>query len=316
MKSIIVTGDRPTGPLHLGHYVGSLQNRLNLQKTHDQFIVIADSQALTNNYSNPRVIRNNVMQVALDYLAVGLEPKENVIFIQSMVPELFELTSYLLNFVEFSSLEKNQTLIEESDGSLQSARAGFLTYPVSQAADILSLQADLVPVGDDQKPIIEQANEIARCFNKTFNTNLFKQATTLIGRVGKLPGVDGSLKMGKSNDNAIYLADTTETIMRKVNLMSSDTVICFLKVFEHDRLEIERIKTDLAEGKINELQIRKRLIVVLDTLLRPIRQKRYELSQNMDFVLDTCLRGTEIARYKIANTLNEVKKLIGFKYLK
>ena len=223
MKKSILTGDRPTGPLHLGHYVGSLQNRVKMQNEYNQFIIIADIQALTDNYDNPMKIRNNILEVVLDYLAVGIDPLKSTIFIQSRIPEIAELTMYFMNLVKLGHLQANPTVKEEmkQKGFEKSIPMGFLTYPVSQAADILAFQATVVPVGIDQLPMIEQTNDIARSFNHLYG-DVFVHVEAVVAKVSRLPGTDGQMKMGKSLGNAIFLSDSTEVIKEKVMNMYTD----------------------------------------------------------------------------------------------
>ncbi|MFA6526864.1 MAG: tryptophan--tRNA ligase, partial [Candidatus Babeliales bacterium] len=213
-KKIILTGDRPTGPLHLGHYVGSLKNRVALQQSHDQYVLIADVQALTDNAENPEKVRDNIVNVALDYLSVGIDPKVSTIFIQSMVPEIAELTIFYLNLVTVARLERNPTVKEEirQKNLEESLPAGFFMYPVSQAADITAFKANLVPVGHDQLPMIEQTVEIVRKFNRIYAPVLVEPEALVPKDAGRLPGVDGKAKMGKSLGNAIYLSDAADIV--------------------------------------------------------------------------------------------------------
>jgi tryptophanyl-tRNA synthetase len=223
-RSIILTGDRPTGPLHLGHYVGSLRERVTLQHHHDQFVMIADAQALTDNAENPDKVRSNVLEVALDYLAVGLDPERTTIFIQSQIPELAELTLYYLNLVTVSRLQRNPTVKEEikQRGFEKSIPAGFLTYPVSQAADITAFKATLVPVGEDQLPMIEQTNEIVRSFNRIYKHDVLVEAKAILSKSSRLPGTDGQGKMSKSLGNVISLRDSADDVRKKVMSMYTD----------------------------------------------------------------------------------------------
>ena len=269
MKPIILTGDRPTGPLHLGHYVGSLQNRVKLQSEYKQYVLVADAQALTDYYENPEHVRKNVEQVALDYLAVGIDPAQSTIFIQSQIPELFELTFYFMNLVTVARLERNPTVKDEirQKNMKDSIPAGFFTYPVSQAADILAFNADLVPVGEDQNPMIEQTNEIARRFNFLYKTETFKDVKAMVGATGRLPGLDGKAKMSKSLGNAIYLGDSANDIKKKVNLMYTDpnhlkvedpgtveghAVFMFLDVFDSNQAEVEELKAHYRRGGLGD----------------------------------------------------------------
>lgn len=218
MKKVILTGDRPTGKLHLGHYVGSLLNRIKLQDEYEQYVMIADIQALTDNFENPGKIVDNLYEVALDYLSIGIEPEKSTIFIQSHIPELAELTVYYLNLVTLGRLERNPTVKTEiqQKGYDSSIPAGFLCYPVSQAADITAFKAEAVPVGEDQIPMIEQTNEIVRRFNRIYNTDCLKEAKPILSKTSRLVGIDGQSKASKSLGNAIFLSDTPEEIKRKV----------------------------------------------------------------------------------------------------
>ena len=228
MKKRILTGDRPTGRLHIGHYLGSLKNRVKLQDEYDQYIIIADVQALTDNFNTPEKVRENVYEVAMDNLAVGIDPSKSSIFIQSLIPEIAELTVYYSNLVTISRLERNPTVKSEiaqkrelfgEDGG--TVTYGFLGYPVSQTADITAFEADLVPVGEDQLPVLEQGREIVRKFNNLYGETL-KEAQALVGDVARVKGLDGNTKMGKSLGNAIYLADDEETIIKKVRNAVTD----------------------------------------------------------------------------------------------
>ena len=221
---IILTGDRPTGHLHLGHYVGSLRQRVELQHQYKQFVIIADMQALTDNAENPDKVSKNILEVALDYLAVGIDPKITTIFIQSLVPELTELTMYYLNLVSVSRLQRNPTVKDEikQRGFGASIPAGFLVYPVSQAADITAFKADLVPVGEDQLPMIEQTNEIVRSFNRIYGCSALVEAKALLSNAPRLPGTDGKGKMSKSLGNVISLSDSADEVCQKVKKMYTD----------------------------------------------------------------------------------------------
>ena len=248
-KKVILTGERPTGPLHLGHYVGSLQNRLKLQNDYDMFIMSADVQALTDNFDNPQKIKNNVFEVIIDNLSVGIDPKITKLFIQSQVPELTELTTYYMNLVTVSRLERNPTIKTEiaQRGFEDSVPAGFLCYPVSQASDITAFGAEVVPVGDDQLPLLEQTNEIVRRFNRIYNTNILKECKAYLSTCSRLVGTDGNAKMSKSLGNTIYLKDEPDVIRQKVMSMYTDpnhikiedpgkvegnTVFAYLDVFD------------------------------------------------------------------------------------
>jgi tryptophanyl-tRNA synthetase len=331
MKKTILTGDRPTGPLHLGHYVGSLQNRVKLQHDYKQYVLIADAQALTDYYENPDHVRKNVEQVALDYLAVGLDPKVSTFFIQSQIPELFELTFYFMNLVTVARLERNPTLKDEirQKNMKDSIPAGFFTYPVSQAADILAFNADLVPVGEDQNPMIEQTNEIARRFNHLYKTELFKEVKAMVGETGRLTGIDGKAKMSKSLGNAIYLGDSAADLKKKVNAMYTDpnhlkvedpgtveghVVFTFLDVFDTNKEEVEALKAHYRRGGLGDGVLKKRLLEILEGTLAPMRTRREEYSKDMGYVREILRSGTEEARQVAAKTLSDVKKAMGIVY--
>lgn len=331
MKPIILTGDRPTGPLHLGHYVGSLKNRLSLQHTHQQYLLVADAQAMTDNFERPEKVRDNVVEVALDYLAVGLDPKLNTYLIQSQIPELCELTFYFLNLVTVARLERNPTVKTElqQKGLEESVPVGFFCYPVSQAADILGFNADAVPVGEDQNPMIEQTNEIARKFNSTYGVRCFKEVKPVVGTIGRLPGIDGKAKMSKSLGNAIFLGDTTDEIRRKMNLMFTDpnhlkiedpgtvegnVVFMFLDFFDPDKAALERLKNHYSRGGLGDGVVKKRLVEVLDSFLSPIRERRQQYKADMDFVRKVLREGTLRAREAVANKVTEAKGAMKLTY--
>ncbi len=266
-ETIVLTGDRPTGPLHLGHYVGSLANRLVLQDRYKQFVMIADVQALTDNYENPQKVRDNVLQVALDYLAVGIDPQKTTIFIQSLIPQIAELTVLYLNFVTLARLKRNPTVKTEikQKGYGESIPVGFMAYPVSQAADITFLKATLVPVGEDQLPMIEQTNEIVRTFNRLYHCDVLKEAQALVPPIARLPGTDGQAKMGKSLGNAIFLSDTADVVRQKVMSMYTDPnhlrvsdpgkvegnpVFSYLDAFDSDKNKVAELKAHYQRGAL------------------------------------------------------------------
>jgi tryptophanyl-tRNA synthetase len=331
MRSIILTGDRPTGPLHIGHFVGSLKNRVAFQDTYQQFLMIADTQALTDNFDQPQKVRDNVVQVALDYFAVGLDPKCSTFFIQSQIPELYELTSFFMNLVTVARVQRNPTIKEEikQKGFDQSLPVGFLCYPISQAADILAFGADVVPVGADQNPMIEQANEIARRFNSIYGTNTFKEVKSIVGSIGRLPGIDGKAKMSKSLNNAIFLNDSTDAIRRKVNLMFTDpnhikiedpgtvegnVVFQFLDFFDPDKVALEELRARYQRGGLGDGQLKKRLVEILDSLISPMRQRRQQYESNIPFVMATLREGTLDARAKVAKKVSEVRTALKLNY--
>lgn len=329
MKKIILTGDRPTGKLHLGHYVGSLANRVKLQDDYKQFVMIADIQALTDNFETPNKITESVYEVALDYLAVGIDPNKSTIFIQSQIPELAELTTYFLNLVTLSRLERNPTVkaeIQQKNYDL-SIPAGFFCYPVSQAADIAAFKAEAVPVGDDQLPMIEQTNEIVRKFNRIYNTTCLKEASAILSTTPRLVGIDGQSKASKSLNNAIFLADNAEEIKRKVYMMFTDpnhlrvsdpgqvegnVVFAYLDAFHLDKEEVGALKTQYRRGGLGDSVIKKLLTTTLESMLAPIREKRAAFKQQD--VLDCLITGTLAAREMAKETLKEVKDAIGLRY--
>ncbi len=331
MKKVILTGDRPTGKLHLGHYVGSLANRVRLQDEYQQYIMVADIQALTDNFETPNKIIENVNEVVLDYLSVGIDPIKSTIFIQSQIPELAELTIYYMNLVTVGRLERNPTVKTEiqQKGYDNSIPAGFFCYPVSQAADITAFKAEAVPVGEDQVPMIEQTNEIVRKFNRIYNTDCLKEAKAILSNNSRLVGIDGQSKASKSLGNTIYLSDSAEEIKRKVFLMYTDSghlritdpgkvegnvVFTYLDAFHKDQEEIESLKSQYRKGGLGDSVIKNLLTHTLQTMLEPIRDKRNSLKSGD--IIDILIAGTKIAREVAKNTLEEVRQSIGFRYFR
>lgn len=328
----ILTGDRPTGPLHLGHYVGSLRERVRLQHENRQFCIIADLQALTDNAGNPEKVSGNVLEVAFDYLAVGLDPKLTTIFIQSLVPELAELTMYYLNLVTVPRLQRNPTVKDEI-GLRQFAGgvpAGFLCYPVSQAADITAFKADLVPVGSDQLPMIEQTTEIVRAFNRTYGSSILVEPKPLLSSVPRLPGTDGKGKMSKSLGNAIYLGDSADVVRDKVKKMFTDPghlraedpgtvegnpVFAYLDAFDPDQPGLEAMKGHYRKGGLGDMAVKHRLLDVLLTALDPIRERRRIVAGDPGQVMEILREGTRRAREVAAQTLKEVRQAMHLEYL-
>lgn len=345
MSDIILTGDRPTGRLHLGHYVGSLRNRVKMQNESEydkMYVMIADSQALTDNFDNPEKIRENLIEVALDYLSVGINPDKVSIFIQSQVSELTELTFYFLNLVTLSRLERNPTVKTEiKQKSFEtSLPAGFLIYPVSQAADILLFDANIVPVGEDQEPMLEQAREIARSFNNIYGKTFIEPKAVLpeskLAR--RMPGIDGAAKMSKSLGNAIYLADDKKTVKKKVMAMYTDpdhiniddpgkvegnVVFTYLDVFANDShfekylpdyKNLDELKAHYQKGGLGDVKCKKFLIKVLEEELEPIRKRRAEYEKDIEGVFEILKKGTTDARTQGAKKLKEVKEAMGIDY--
>lgn len=330
-KKTILTGDRPTGPLHLGHYVGSLKNRVELQDKYNTFVLIADVQALTDNAQNPALVRDNIIEVMLDYLAVGLNPKKVNIVLQSQVPQIAELTVYYLNLVTLARLQRNPTVKEEMQqkGYGTNVPAGFLMYPVSQAADITAFGAHIVPVGQDQLPMIEQTREIVKKFNKTYGKTLV-EPRALLSATPRLSGIDGKTKMSKSLNNAIYLKDSSKEVARKVMQMYTDpghlkvedpgkvegnVVFEYLDVFDPRKKEVAELKRRYRKGGLGDVELKKRLIQVLEELLRPIRDKRKQLEKDKASVMKILQEGTEEGRrvaQKVVEDVKEAMKLIYF----
>lgn len=323
MKKRILTGDRPTGPLHLGHYVGSLANRVNLQDEYETFILVADVQALTDNFKNPEKVKEAVREVVLDNLAVGLDPKKVSFVLQSSIPEIAELTVYFANLVTVSRLERNPTVKAEikERGFEKSIPLGFFMYPVSQAADITFVEADLVPVGEDQIPHIEQTREIVKTFNRMYGETL-KVPEAMVGKVKRLVGTDGQAKMSKSLGNAIFLSDNAQTVEKKVMGMYTDPsrvhatdpghvkgnpVFIYLDAFSKDAAKVKDLKSRYEEGTVSDVEVKRYLVEVLNEFLDPIRTRRRELEKSADIY-----RILEEGRTKVApvasETLAKVKK--------
>lgn len=332
-KAVILTGDRPTGPLHLGHFVGSLEQRVKLQTDHVQYVMIADTQALTDNYENPEKVRANVLQVALDYLAVGIDPRKTTIFIQSMIPQISELAFFYLNLVSVARLERNPTVKSEIQqrGFEKSIPAGFLIYPVHQAADISIVKATLVPVGADQLPMIEQLNEIVRSFNRIYNTDILKEAKALVPQDGRLPGIDGKAKMSKSLGNAIFLSDSADDVAKKVMLMYTDpnhvrvedpgqiegnVVFTYLDIFDPNKREVYELKEQYQRGGLGDVKLKRRLIDVLNAFLDPIRARREELAKDPQGVMKEVFAGTEKVYGVAEQTMHEVRAAMKLDYKK
>ncbi|ASR41377.1 tryptophan--tRNA ligase [Ligilactobacillus agilis] len=334
-KKVILTGDRPTGKLHLGHYIGSLRNRVEMQNSgkYESFIMIADQQALTDNARNPEKIRNSLIQVALDYLSVGLDPAKSTIFVQSQIPALAELNLYYLNLVTVSRLERNPTVKAEiqQKNFERSIPAGFFTYPVSQAADITAFKAELVPVGDDQEPMLEQTREIVRTFNSIYQKQVLVEPEGVFPPkgMGRLPGLDGNAKMSKSLGNAIYLSDDADTLRKKVMSMYTDPnhihvedpgqvegnmVFTYLDVFDDDKQKVAELKEHYQAGGLGDVKIKRYLNEVLEAKLAPIRAKRAEYEADIAAVYQMLKEGSAKANEVANQTLAEVRAAIGVNY--
>ncbi len=331
MKKIILTGERPTGPLHIGHYFGSLENRVKLQNDYEMFIMSADMQALTDNFDNPKKIQDNVFETVLDNLAVGINPEITTLFIQSQIPELTELFTLYLNLVSVSRLERNPTIKTEiaQKGFEESVPAGFLCYPVSQASDITAFKAEVVPVGEDQLPLLEQCNEIVRRFNRIYNTDILKECEAYLSKVSRLIGIDGNAKMSKSLGNTIYIKDSPDIIKQKVMSMYTDpnhikvedpgkvegnVVFTYLDIFDNNKEELEELKNHYRRGGLGDVKLKRRLIDLIVAKLQPFQEKRKEYENNMDEVIRIVKKGNEKAREKASQTLSEVRNAIGINY--
>jgi tryptophanyl-tRNA synthetase len=330
MKKRILTGDRPTGQLHLGHYIGSLKSRVELQDKYDEYILIADVQALTDNFSNPARIRQNVLEIALDYLSAGIDPTKSTIVIQSLVPEIAELTIYYLNLATLARLQRNPTVKNEikQKGFGDNIPAGFLTYPISQAADITAFGAHLVPVGKDQLPTIEQTREIVHRFNGLYGKTLI-EPKALLSNFPRLPGTDGKEKMSKSLGNTINLSDSSDIVEKKVMKMYTDPnrihstdpgnpennpVFIYHSAFNPDKEEVEEMKRRYRAGRISDVEVKKRLTQVLNNYLNPIREKRIEYQKNIDEVKKIIFEGSKRGRAVAIETLQSVRKAMKINY--
>src|SRR5690348_13023783 len=330
MKKRILTGDRPTGPLHLGHYVGSLANRIRLQHEYDTFILVADVQALTDNFENPEKVRVNVREVALDYIGVGLDPNIATIVVQSLVPEIAELTVFYSNLVTVARLERNPTIKTEliERGMEENVTYGFLGYPVSQAADITFVKAHLVPVGDDQLPHIELTRDIVARFNRTYG-DVFPEPEGLISNFPRLPGTDNQGKMSKSLGNAIFLSDDAETVRKRVMSMYTDPtrlratdpghvegnpVFAYHDAFNPDTARVEEMKDLYRRGGIGDVQVKKELAVALNAFLDPIRERRAAAAAHPARIDEMLIEGTRKARAIARETLRDVREAMQINY--
>lgn len=329
--AVVLTGDRPTGPLHLGHYVGSLANRLLLQEKYKQFVMLADVQALTDNAENPSKIRDNIIQVTFDYLAVGIDPEKTTFFIQSLIPEIAELTIFFLNLVTVNRLRRNPTVKAEIQQKKfgEQIPAGFFIYPVSQAADIAIFRSKFVPVGEDQLPMIEQANELVRAFNRIYKTDILVEAEAIIPKCARLPGIDGQAKMGKSLGNAIFLSDSYEQLEQKVKNMYTDPlhlrvsdpgrvegnpVFTYLDIFDPNTQEVEALKEHYARGGLGDSTVKKRLLEVLENFIAPIRERRKQFEKDPAYAVHILREGTARAREVAASTMHHIRTAMRLDY--
>lgn len=346
MKKIILTGDRPTGKLHMGHYVGSLKRRVELQNSgefDDIYIMIADAQALTDNFDNPEKVRQNIIEVALDYLSVGLDPAKSTLFIQSMVPQLTELSFYYMNLVTVSRVQRNPTVKSEIQmrGFGGSIPVGFFCYPISQAADITAFKATLVPVGEDQLPMLEQTKEIVRSFNRIYNTDALVEPDIMLPDndiCRRLPGTDGKAKMSKSLGNCIYLSDDEKTVLQKIMNMYTDpthikisdpghlegnTVFTYLDAFSKpedfakylpEYKNLDELKEHYTRGGLGDVKIKRFLNSIVQAELEPIRARRREYEKDIAAVYDILKAGSDKAREVADATLQDVKNAMQINY--
>ncbi len=331
MKKIVLTGDRPTGKLHLGHYIGSIQNRVKLQSEADKaYYMVADIQALTDNSDNPEKVFDNVTEVILDNLACGVDPKKTTYFIQSQIPEIAEMTVFFLNLVTVARLRRNPTVKDEmlQKGFADNVPAGFLCYPVSQAADILVLRANMIPVGEDQLPVLEQANEIVRKFNGIYG-DYFTEIMPIMSDHGRLVGIDGAAKASKSLNNAIYLSDSPDDVRDKVMRMYTDpghvrvadpgqvdgnVVFQYLDIFDQDVAAVSMLKEKYLAGGLGDVEIKKRLIDVLENVIAPIRTRRNELASDKDAIMEMIRLSTEQVQSEAREYMRELKTLMKINY--
>jgi tryptophanyl-tRNA synthetase len=332
MKKRILTGDRPTGKLHLGHYVGSIANRVKLQETYEEYVLIADVQALTTNFNHPEKLACDVREVAMDNLACGLNPQMATLCVQSKIPEIFELSTYFSMFTTVSSLKRNPTIKSEAVqlGMKDNIMYGFLGYPVSQAADITIFKAHLVPVGEDQMPIIELTRDIVRRFNQLYKKVLI-EPEGLVGKVGRLVGTDGQAKMSKSLGNVIYLSDSPEVVRKKVSKMFTDPkkihlidkghpdrcpVYMYHLAFNANKEEVQQLRKMCVAAKIGCVECKKKLSIAVNDFLDPIREKRKKYENHPALVDDILVEGTKKARSITCQTIEEIRGAMRIDYFK
>ncbi|MBQ3565021.1 MAG: tryptophan--tRNA ligase [Alphaproteobacteria bacterium] len=329
IKKIALTGDRPTGCLHLGHYIGTLKSRVELQNSYEQYVMVADIQALTDYYSNPKKIADSLLEVVADYISVGIDPNISTIFVQSQIKALPLLNVLFMNMVTTSRLERIPTVKNEilQKGFGDSIPVGFFGYPISQAADITAFKAQIIPVGDDQLPIIELCNEIVRRFNRIYNTNCLLEAEAYLSKTTRLVGIDGQAKASKSLGNAIFLSDTPEVVKEKVFSMYTDpdhikvsdlgkvegnVVFVYLDAFHENKEEVAELKVRYQKGGLGDVALKSLLNNTLQNLLEPIREKRASLKK--DFLMDCISDGTKRANIVADKTLEEVVEAVGLNY--
>lgn len=329
MKKRILTGDRPTGKLHVGHLIGSLQNRVKLQHEYDQFVMIANVQALTDNFENPEKVKESISELLCDYYSVGIDYSVSTIFIQSEVPQIHEIFIYLANFATLQQLSHNPTIKTEiaQKGFDTSTPLGFYIYPIHQAADILCVLADLVPVGKDQAPMVEDCRELARKFNNTYGVTVLSEPQALFGATKNLPGIDGNEKMGKSLGNAIYLSDTEEELRKKVFMIKTDpnriratdpgtvegnTIFTYHDTFNPNGEEVNELKERYRKGTVGDVEVKQKLFDAMNTMLSPIREKRKEAEGKKQELLEIVLENNKKVRneaQKVVDSMKEAMKI-------
>lgn len=329
MKKVLLTGDRPSGCLHLGHLVGSLENRVKMQNEFETFILIADLQSYTDNFADPMKVKSSVLELMKDYLAVGINPNESAICLQSKLPALLELTQYLSNLTSFDQLKHNPTLKTEL-AQRKVNNLSFLSYPVSQAADILAFNSDVVPVGADQMPILELTNKLAKQFNALYKVNLLKPVQSLISSCPRLKGTDGETKMSKSLNNAIFLKDSADEIKKKVYKMFTDplhlrvadpghlegnVVVYYLDVFDPQSAELNDLKLQYTHGGVADITLKNRLVDVLEAKIKPIRDQRILLEQDEAYLKSVLKEGTLKAQSKIEEKMKLVREIFSIPLL-
>lgn len=330
MKKRILTGDRPSGRLHLGHFVGSLANRVRLQDEYEQFVLIADVQALTDSFASPQVVADSIRELVLDYVASGIDPQKTTIVVQSLVPAIAELTVFYMNLVSLNRVLRNPTVKAEIEqkGFGESVPAGFAMYPVSQAADITAFAADLVPVGDDQLPMIEQTREIVRKFNSLYGT-VMKEPEALVSDYPRLVGLDGKSKMSKSLNNCIYIADSAYEVEKKVMSMYTDPsrlrptdpgtvegnpVFVYHDAFNSNKEEVEDLKKRYREGTVGDVEVKQKLVVAINNFLEPMRVRRAELENNPERVEQILKEGSEKGKQVSEEVLTQIKTAMKINY--
>ncbi len=331
MKKRILTGDRPTGKLHIGHYFGSLLNRVKLQNEYEQFILVANVQALTDNFDNPAKVKESIGELLCDYYAVGVDFDKSTVFIQSEVPQIHEIFVYLANFVTVQQLSHNPTIKTElkQKGMEKSTPLGFFMYPVHQAGDILCVKADLVPVGKDQAPMVEGTRDLARKFNETYGVKVLSEPEALFGVEKNVPGIDGGEKMGKSLNNCIYLSDSEEELKKKVFMVYTDpgrvhatdpgkiegnVAFVYHDLFNKNKGEVEELKERYVAGKVGDVEVKEKLFMAMNEVLAPIRERRKEAEGMKEELLEKALAGSERVRAIAQGVVEEMKEAMQIKF--